>query len=133
MHRDGDADARVRARQLLEHEHVGEEVGARAAVLLGNAHAHEPQLGELREELAREAVLAVPLGGVRLDPLAREVAGERLDLALLRAQLEVHAAESSATRSRRGWQRSATSRSRNASTTTGSNCLPDSAAISSTA
>jgi hypothetical protein len=29
-------------------------------------------------------VIAVPLRGVRLDLLAREVAGERLDLALLR-------------------------------------------------
>ena len=93
VHGDGDADAGVRARQLLEHEDVGEEVRAGAAVLLGHAHAHEPELGELREDVAREAVLAVPLGRVRLDPLAREVAGERLDLALLRAQLEVHAAE----------------------------------------
>ena len=67
---DRDADARVAARELLEHEHVGEEVGAGAAVLLGHADAHQPELGELGEELAREAVLAIPLGRVRLD-LAR--------------------------------------------------------------
>src|SRR5205814_10245269 len=84
------ADTRVRARQLLEHEHVRQKVGARAAVLLGHAYTHEPQLGELRENLAREPVLAIPLRRLRLDPLAGEVAGERLDLTLLRAQLEVH-------------------------------------------
>ena len=39
----------------------------------------------------REAVRAIPLGGVRLDLGVREVAGERLDLALLRRELEVHA------------------------------------------
>jgi hypothetical protein len=50
------------------------------------------ELGELREQLAREAVLAVPLGRVRLDLGVREVARQRLDLALLRAELEVHAA-----------------------------------------
>ena len=33
---------------------------------------------------------AIPLGGVWLDLRAREVAGQRLDLALLRRQLEVH-------------------------------------------
>ena len=90
VHRDGDADARVRARELLEHEDVREEVGAGAAVLLGDAGAHQAELGELREELAREAVLAIPLGRVRLDLLAREVAGERLDLFLLRGELKVH-------------------------------------------
>ena len=84
MHGDGDADAGVRARQLLEHEDVGEEVGARTAVILGNAHAHEPELREMREQLAREAMLAIPLRRVRLDAIAREVARQRLDLALLR-------------------------------------------------
>ena len=84
VHRDGDADARVGARELLEHEDVGEEVGAGAAVLLRHADAHQAELGELREDLAREAMLAIPLGGVRLDLLPREVAGQRLDLLLLR-------------------------------------------------
>ena len=60
-------DAGVGARELLEHEDVREEVGARPAVLLGDADAHQPELGELAEELFREVVLAVPLGRVRLD------------------------------------------------------------------
>ena len=50
----------------------------------------EPELGELREELAREAVVAIPVGGVRLDLLPREVAGQRLDFLLLGGRLEVH-------------------------------------------
>ena len=90
MHGDRDADARVAARELLEHEHVGEEVRAGAAVLLRHADAHQPELGELGEDVAREVVLAIPLGGVRLDLGADEVARERLDLLLLGGELEVH-------------------------------------------
>ena len=45
---DRDADAGVRARQLLEHEDVRDEVRAGAAVLLGHADAHQPELAELR-------------------------------------------------------------------------------------
>jgi len=80
---DGDADTGVRPRELLEHEDVGEEVCARAAVLVRHADAHQPEPGELAEDLLREAVLAVPLGGVRFDLGGREVARERLDLFLL--------------------------------------------------
>ena len=88
--RDGDADAGVGARQLLEHEDVRHEVRARAAVLLRHADAHQPQLAELPEQLARKAVVAVPLRRVRLDLRVRELARQRLDLLLLRRQLEVH-------------------------------------------
>ena len=56
----------------------------------GHADAHQPELGELAEELLREAVLAVPLGRVRLDLGLRELARERLDLPLLGGELEVH-------------------------------------------
>ena len=87
---DRDADTRVAARQLLDHEHVGEEVRSGAAVLLRHADAHQPELGELAEDVAREVVLAVPLGRVRLDLGADEVARERLDLLLLGGELEVH-------------------------------------------
>ena len=90
MHADGDADPGVRTRELLEDEDVGEEVRARAAVLVRHADAHQPELGELREDLLREAVLAVPLGRVRLDLGRGELSRERLDLPLLGAELEVH-------------------------------------------
>jgi hypothetical protein len=89
VNRDRDTDAGVRARQLLEHEDVGEEIGAGAAVLLGHANTHQPELGQLAEQLAGEAVVAIPLRGVRVDLLCAEVARQRLDLALLRSQLEV--------------------------------------------
>ena len=61
VHGDGHADAGVGARELLEHEHVGEEVRARAAVLLRHAHAHQAELAELGEQVAREVVVAIPL------------------------------------------------------------------------
>ena len=90
MHGDRDAHPRVAARKLLDHEHVGEEVGPGAAVLLRHADAHQAELGELGEDVAREVVLAIPLGRVRLDLGADEVARERLDLLLLGRELEVH-------------------------------------------
>ena len=66
MHRDGDAHARVGARELLEHEDVREKVRARAAVFLRDADAHEPELGELRDQLVREPM--------RRDPSRRRAA-----------------------------------------------------------
>jgi len=74
-----------------EHEDVRDEVRAGAAVLLRHARPHQPQLGELREDLTREAVLPIPVGRVRLDLAPREIACERLDLFLLDRGLEVHA------------------------------------------
>ena len=60
VHRHGDADTRVGTRQLLEHEDVGEEVRSGTPELLGHADAHQPELAELREDLDREGVLAIP-------------------------------------------------------------------------
>ena len=93
VHGDRHADARVRPRELLEDEDVREEVRARAAVLLGDADAHEPELRELGIELVREAVVAVPRGRVGRDLGLGEVARERLDLPLVGGQLEVHRAD----------------------------------------
>ena len=92
MHRHRDPDPGVCARQLLEHEDVRQEVGAGPSVLLGHADAHQPDLGEPREDVLREAVLAVPVGRVGRDLGVRELSGERLDLLLLGCQLEVHRA-----------------------------------------
>ena len=90
VHGDGDADARIGARELLEHEDVREEVGAGASELLGHADAHQPELAQLREHLPRERVIAVPAGRVRCDLGVRELAGESLDGALLGGEREVH-------------------------------------------
>ena len=79
VHRHGHAQAGVGARELLEHERVGEEVGADAAVLVRDADAHEPELAELGEDLAREAVLGVPRGRLGRDDLVGEAAREVAD------------------------------------------------------
>ena len=73
-----------------EHEDVREEVGPRTAVLLGHADAHQAERAELREELGREPVLAVPGGRVGNDLGLDDLARERLDLALVLAEREVH-------------------------------------------
>ncbi len=96
VHGDRHADAGVRARELLEHQDVREEARAGTAVLLRHADAHQAELAERSEQLAWKPVRAIPLGGVRLDLGPREVAGERLDLALLRRELEVHGGHTSA-------------------------------------
>ena len=85
-----DRDRRVDPRQLLDRDRVRERVGARAAVLLGHGHAHQPELGQLRDELVREAVLAVELGGDRSDTLLRELADGRADELVLGREVEVH-------------------------------------------
>ena len=78
----------VGARELLEHEHVGEEVGAGAAVLLGHAHAHQPELAEMLEDLASGSVCSRShAAGVRRDLLVGEAPREVADLALLVGQL----------------------------------------------
>ena len=90
VHGDGDPHAGVGPRELFQHEDVRDEVRACAAERLRDADAHQAELTELREELTREVVLPVPLRGVRSDLGLRHVAGERLDLALLVGEREVH-------------------------------------------
>ena len=63
VRRDRDRDGRVDARELLDRDRVRERVRAGAAVLLGDRHSHQPQLRELRDDLVREALLAVELVG----------------------------------------------------------------------
>ena len=90
---DGDADTGVGARKLLEHERVRDEVGAGAAELSGTQTPSSPSSASCAKSSRGKRCVAVPLGGVRIDLGARELAGERLDLALLRPQLELHARE----------------------------------------
>ena len=90
VHRDRHPHAGVGARELLQHEDVREKVGARATVLLGDTHAHEPELGELRDQLVGEPMVTVPVGRVRDDLRLGELSGQPLDRALVAGQLEVH-------------------------------------------
>ena len=71
---DGDRDGRVDPRQLLDRDRVREGVAAGAAVLLGNRDPHQAELGQLGDELVREAALAVELLREGRDALARELA-----------------------------------------------------------
>jgi hypothetical protein len=53
-------------------------------------HPHQPELGQLGDELVREAVVAVELGGDRRDALLRELTDGRADELVLGRQVEVH-------------------------------------------
>ena len=86
VRRDRDRDRRVDPRQLLDGDRVGERVGAAAAVLLGDRHAHQPELGQLGDELVREALLAVELLGHRRDPLDARTAAPCRGAARARAR-----------------------------------------------
>ena len=88
---DGDRDGRVDARQLLDRDRVRQRVGARAAVLLRDRHAHQPELGQLGDELVREPLLAVELLGDRCDTLERELPHRVADQLVLGLEVEVHA------------------------------------------
>src|SRR5581483_8342240 len=103
VHGDGDADASVGPRQLLEPEDVGEEVGPGATVLLGHTGAHQPELAQLREQVAREAVLAVPRSRVGRDLRLGDLPRHDLDLPLLGAESEVHRRSVYAGSCGRGW------------------------------
>ena len=67
-------------------------MSAPAAVLLRDRHAHQPELGELRDELVREALLAVELLRDRRDLLQRELAHRVAQQLVLRLEVEVQAA-----------------------------------------
>ena len=90
MRSDCDRHGGVDARQLLDGDCVGERVASRAAVLLWDRDAHEPQFGELRDELVREAVLAVELLRDRRDPLLRERTHGLAQELMLAREVEVH-------------------------------------------
>src|SRR5207247_4329369 len=89
---DRQAERRVVAREPLDDEQVGERVGAAAAHLLGQRDAHEAERSEALHGLVREALLAVPRGGVRLHLALAEVADRLLDVAVLAGEREVHQA-----------------------------------------
>jgi hypothetical protein len=77
--------------ELLCDERVQEVVSARAAVLLGDGHTHQVEVGQLLENLAREAVLVLDLLGdgayLRLAELPDRLASHPVFL----GEREVHA------------------------------------------
>ena len=90
MRGDGDRDGRVDARQLLDRDRVRERVRSGAAPLLGHGDAHQPERGELLDEVVGEAVLAVELLGDGRDSLDGEVAHRPPDELVLGSKVEIH-------------------------------------------
>ena len=58
---DGDRDGRLDPCELFDGDRVRERVGARAAVLLGDRHPHQPEVCEPVDEVIREPLLAIEL------------------------------------------------------------------------
>ena len=84
VHRDRHADTGVGARELLEHEHVGEEVGAGAAVSAGTQTPISPSSPSSREAARAGSVCSRSHAGrMRRDPLVGEAPRELADLPLL--------------------------------------------------
>jgi hypothetical protein len=79
----GDRDRRVDPRQLLDGDRIRDRVAAGASVLLGGSGAHEPELGELGDELVRESARDVELGRDGPDALAGECSDGVADQLLL--------------------------------------------------
>jgi len=88
-----DRDRRVDARQFLDDDRVRERVGACAAVLLGDCHTHQAELGELRRQLVGEAFLAVEFLGDGRHLLQRELSDRVADQLVLAVEIEVHRAK----------------------------------------
>ena len=108
--RQRDADGLVDPAQLLDgHAQRRERPGGivtlaggrafqAAAVLLGHHQAEQPQVAHPRHQLDREAVLAVPLRGVRRHVVLGELAHHRAEVLVVLAELERHGASASGDR-----------------------------------
>src|SRR5437879_7798165 len=79
----------ARGGDLLEREQVGDAVEPHPVVLLGRAHAEEPEPAELVDHVAGEVRPPVPFRRERLDLGAREFA-RQLDDLTLRFRSEEH-------------------------------------------
>ena len=67
-------DRAVAGGDLLQRQRIGDVVGAGAVPFGRNRHAHEAELAQLAQRLARELGLAVPFGRMRRQRRAREFA-----------------------------------------------------------
>ena len=92
MNRDQRAERRLAALDLLADERLRHEVHPRAAVLLRDHDAEQPELGHALDDAHVEEVVDVVLDRVRQDALVDEAANGLLNVALLVGQIEVHGA-----------------------------------------
>jgi len=78
----------IDAREFLDGDAQGREVGATASVLLGKRQTEEPELAHPQHDVNGEDVIAIPRFGLRSDLGLREVAYERAQRLLFFAQFE---------------------------------------------
>src|SRR3954454_6778519 len=90
VHRDQRAERRLAALDLLARERLRHVVEARAAVLLRQDDAEDPELRHALDQLEVELVVDVVLHCDRQDALVHELADRVLDQPLLVGQLEIH-------------------------------------------
>ncbi len=83
LHREDERRRRADLPDLLDRDEREERAGAEPAVLLVEEEAEDVVLAEELDDVPRELVRLVDLGRARRDPLARELADEIAQLALL--------------------------------------------------
>lgn len=76
--------------QLLDAQGTGQRIGARAAVLLGDAHTHDAQIKQLLDVFVGILAGAVGLRRNGLDFLFRKLRHHLADQLMLTAQIEIH-------------------------------------------
>ena len=89
-----DRDRRIDAGELLDRDRVRERVAACASELLRERDPHQAEVGHLRDELVREARLAVELLGDGCDAVDCEPADRLAEELVLGRKVEVHARRS---------------------------------------
>jgi hypothetical protein len=81
------AEGDVADAELLEHDQLGQRVGAAAAELFRQREGAQAEPGGLAEEVGRPGLgrvdKEIERAGARADTLGRELAGGRLELLLL--------------------------------------------------
>ena len=93
VRRDRQRDRRIDARELLDADAVVDRRHPRAAVLLRELDAHQPERGQLRQQLDGKVLRLVPLHDVRPDLGFGELADGAPQQLLLVGQTEIHHAE----------------------------------------
>jgi hypothetical protein len=88
--RDGERQRTVDAGRLLHCNGVRRHVESRAAVGFGDLDAEQPELRQLRHDLAREALLFVPLARSRCHPLPEKRSKTVPQDRVMLTQLEFH-------------------------------------------
>ena len=76
--------------QFLDADGAGQRIGARAAVLLGDAHTHDAQIKQLLDVLAGVLAGAVRFRRDGLDFLFGKLRHHLADQLMLTAQIEIH-------------------------------------------